>query len=51
MRLGIRPPGVKDSWEENGVHTQALILAFDHLCEHDEAELLKSTVPRTSGKR
>ena len=28
-RLGIRPPGVKASWDECGLETQALIVAFD----------------------
>ena len=28
-RLGIRPPGVKPAWDECGVETQALIVAFD----------------------
>jgi hypothetical protein len=37
-RLGIRPPEVKESWDDCSVCTQALILAFDQVASHDEAE-------------
>jgi len=29
---------VKLNWEDCGVHTQALILAYDQVRDHDEAE-------------
>ena len=38
MRLGIRPPGVKESWEDCGVLAQSMILAFDQIMTHDEDE-------------
>lgn len=38
LRVGIRPPGVQENWEDNGAFTQALILAFDQVCNYDEAE-------------
>ena len=37
-RLGIRPPGVKASWDECGLETQALIVAFDQTRSYDESE-------------
>lgn len=37
-RLGIRPPGVKASWEDHATEMQALILAFDQVASHDESE-------------
>ena len=37
-RLGIRPPGVKPSWDECGVEAQALIVAFEQVRSYDEAE-------------
>ena len=46
---------MKPSWDENTVHVQALILAFDQTCEHDENEMnsamLKAGVPRFSKRR
>jgi hypothetical protein len=43
---------VKPKWDDNGVHTQALILAFDQTCEHDEEEedarWAKAGMPRFS---
>lgn len=38
MRVGILPPGVDPDWHNNGVQMQALILAFDQVCQHDEDE-------------
>jgi len=29
---------VKPDWDDCGVHTQALILAYDQIRDHDEAE-------------
>jgi len=37
-RLGILPPGVQPKWEDNGVQMQAMILAYDQTCSHDETE-------------
>ena len=37
-RLGILPPGVQPKWEDNGVQMQAMILAYDQTCLHDESE-------------
>jgi hypothetical protein len=32
----VRPPGVKETWDDCGVFTQAMILAFDQICSSDE---------------
>lgn len=32
----MRPPNVKASWDECSHTTQALILAFDQVCDRDE---------------
>jgi hypothetical protein len=37
-RLAVRPPGVPACWDDCGVWTQALILAFDQTASHDEEE-------------
>jgi hypothetical protein len=37
-RLGIRPPGVKPSWDENGVEAQALIVAYHQTRSYDDDE-------------
>ena len=47
MRLGVRPPGVKESWEKCGVRVQARILAFDQLCEYDAMEKQVASVRGT----
>ena len=39
-RLGILPPGVKKRWEDNDAWTQAQILAYDQVTQHDEAEMM-----------
>lgn len=41
-RLSVRPPGVKDDWDECSVWTQAKILAYNQVRERDEMELLKA---------
>lgn len=38
-RFGVKPPGVKDRWEDCDVQTQARLIAFDQLAGHDETEL------------
>ena len=38
LRVGMRPPGVPESWDKCGVVTQALVLAFHQVCEHEESE-------------
>jgi hypothetical protein len=38
LRVGIRPPGVPQHWDDCGVVAQALILAFDQTCSHEEDE-------------
>lgn len=38
MMFGVRPPGVKDSWDDCDVVTKANLLAFMQTYEHDEAE-------------
>ena len=52
-RLGIRPPGVKPSWDECGLEERALILAFDQTrtfdCQEREAQLLGAGRPSGSG--
>jgi len=46
---------VKPNWDDCGVHTQALILAFDQTCEHvqdeEDAKWAKAGVPRVSKRR
>jgi hypothetical protein len=37
--VGVRPPGVLPTWDDNGVETQAKILAFDQLADYDETKL------------
>jgi hypothetical protein len=32
----MRPPGVPERWEDAGVMTQAAVLAFNQIVEHDE---------------
>jgi hypothetical protein len=32
-------------WEDNGVHTQADILAFDQVCEYDDAQSMMGANP------
>lgn len=36
--VGIRPPGLKPSWDECGADLQALIMGFAQLHDYDEAE-------------
>lgn len=48
MLFGVRPPGVKDRWEDCDVMTQANLLAFSQTYEHDDfqekAELAGATM-------
>jgi hypothetical protein len=37
-RLGILPPNVKRRWDDNDAWTQAQILAYDQVQDHDENE-------------
>lgn len=41
---------MKDNWDDCGVHTQALILAYDQVRDHDESEqeahLVGARMPR-----
>jgi hypothetical protein len=36
IRVGLRPPGLPDNWDECSSLQQALILGFDQVCEHDD---------------
>ena len=38
VKLGVRPPGVRPAWDDCGVQTQALIVAFDQTRAFDESE-------------
>lgn len=38
QRLGVRPPGVKESWDECGLEAQALMIAFEQISSYDELE-------------
>lgn len=40
-RFGVKPPGVKDRWEDCDVQTQARLIAFDQLANHDDVEWQK----------
>ena len=35
----MKPPGVKDRWDDCGADSQALILGFNQVREHDESEM------------
>lgn len=35
-RIGIRPPGIPESWDECNIKQQAQILAFDLIREKEE---------------
>jgi len=37
-RLGVKPPDVKDRWEDNNPVTQAKMLAFEQLCQYEESQ-------------
>ena len=37
-RQHIKPPKVKESWEENSVEGQAELLAYNEIREHEELE-------------
>ena len=45
---------MKANWEDCGVHTQALILAYDQVRDHDEAEreahLAGARMPRVAAE-
>lgn len=38
-RFGVKPPGVKDTWDECDVETQARLVAFHQLAENDDWDL------------
>lgn len=49
---------MKDNWEDNDVWTQALILAYNQVCDYDETEEKKAMLgggskkpPVTKGRR
>ena len=48
-RLGMRPPGVKENWDDTDVWTQAMSLAFSQIREREDAEEHNSLV-RAGGK-
>ena len=35
-RIGILPPEIKGSWDDNGVYAQSQILAYDRVRSHEE---------------
>lgn len=39
LRFNIRPPGVKDTWEETDVDTQAMILSMSQIKDYEEAQM------------
>jgi hypothetical protein len=41
--LGVKPPGVRDKWEDCDAITQAKLIAFYQTFEHEEMEKLKLT--------
>lgn len=44
-RFGILPPGVKPKWEDNDSWTQALLLAYNQVAEHDFLEMISNSSP------
>jgi hypothetical protein len=43
-RLGIRPPGIENSWDDCNIWSQALILSYSQIRELEEIELLEATM-------
>lgn len=37
-RFGIKPPGVKDRWEDMGVEDQAILLSYSQIREDEDAK-------------
>ena len=35
--MGVKPPGVKDKWDDCDVCTQSLLIAYNQVREHDES--------------
>lgn len=38
----MRPPGIKEAWEDNAPWFQAQIIAYSQLRDHEEMELLSA---------
>ena len=36
--MNIRPPGVKEDWDDHSVEMQAMIIAYDQTASYDEQE-------------
>lgn len=43
------PPDIKDSWDANDVSTQASILAYDQVREHEEAKEFETLLKFIAG--
>lgn len=39
-RMGIRPPGVEDTWDKCDVATQAMLIVFDEVLTRREEDIL-----------
>jgi len=50
-RLRIRPKDVKDKWDDNDVMTQALIIAYNHIRDIEDAETSSNMLEAMLGSR
>lgn len=41
-RIGIRPPDIVDSWDDNNVIAQAQIIAYSQIRDYEDMEILKA---------
>jgi hypothetical protein len=46
----LRPPGIKENWDDNHVLAQADLIGFEHVRSHDEAELRKELYQASGAK-
>jgi hypothetical protein len=49
-RVGIRPPGIKDSWDQNQLMQKAQIIAYNQLREYGEDKKEQEYYKFMSGK-
>ncbi len=38
LRCGLKPPGIENTWEECSPLIQAHMLAYNDICEYEEAQ-------------
>ena len=49
-RFKIKPPGVKDNWEDCDVITQGELLAYSIIKTHEEFQVLETQIKATGAK-